>query len=79
MNVIMFSKPPLLHLPVWDVNVDRIAVVQQTSDVRHRRVQQPLALIQAALLDGLGEGAWVSERIQLLAGGRQRQEVGGGW
>ena len=60
-----------LHLPVWDVYVDRITVVQQTSDVRHRRVQQPLALIQAALFDGLRERAWVSERIQLLVGVRQ--------
>jgi len=64
---------PSTHLPVGDVDVNRIFVVHQPSGVAHRRVQQPIALFQRAAAaggggggGGLGEGAGVGEGVELL-------------
>ncbi len=56
------------HLPVGNVDVHGILVVQQAPHIRHGRVQQPLLVVQAAPLDGLGRRARVRQAVQLLTG-----------
>ena len=53
------------RLPVRNVDVDGVFVVQQAAHISHGRVQQALALVQAALLGRAGQRARVWQRTNL--------------
>lgn len=54
------------YLPVRNVDVDSILVIQQPPHISHGGIQHPLPFIQAPLLQGAGQGAGVSQCIHLL-------------
>lgn len=56
----------MCHLPVWNVNVDSILVVQQTTHICHGSIHQPLLFIQAALLQHAGQWTRVNQTIYLF-------------
>mmetsp|Transcript_11845 Transcript_11845/g.34960 ORF Transcript_11845/g.34960 Transcript_11845/m.34960 type:complete len:278 (-) Transcript_11845:404-1237(-) len=55
----------VLQLPVGDVDVHGVLVVHEPADVRHRRVQAALLLVQRSLPDRVGQRAWVRQHVQL--------------
>ena len=44
------GRRAVLHFPVGNLNVHRVLVVEQSTHVRHRRIQEPFLLVQPPLL-----------------------------
>ena len=60
----LFAHIRILHLPVGNVDVRRVLVVQQAAHVAHGRVYEALLLVQAALLDRFRQRARVRKLLQ---------------
>ena len=53
------------HLPVGDVDVDGVAIIEQAAHVCHGRMQQPVPVAEAPPLLAAGKGARILQRPRL--------------
>ena len=54
------------HLPIWDVNVDSVSVVEKASNIRHWSIQQSLLLVETSPLLRTRHRTWIWHCVHFL-------------